>query len=160
LVENLWDHLYPVLEDGDAELRAVHLSWMGERLGATVKAVPLVNAGYGWFLYKESRAVGYENPSATPEQKKAREKTLKEGKRAPEVFDQSFVSTPRPYYLESEKKLTASLAALSALDELCKHKFGELAPGFGKLREAMEEVRHTVHALFEKKGRSEPERAE
>ena len=159
LLENFWDHLYPALEDGDVELRAAPLAWMGTRLETPLKTVALAKGGYDWFAYKESRAVGYEIPSATPEQKKAREKTLKEGKLAPEVFDKAFAETPRSYYVEAERNLSASLAALTALDKLCGEKFGEASPGFVALRQAIEDVRHTARALLEKKRSPEPERS-
>jgi type VI secretion system protein ImpA len=157
LVEKFWETMYPVLEDGDAEMRAAPLEWIGTRLDATVRAVPLVKAGYDWFAYKESRALGYENSSATPEQKKAREKALKEGKLSAEAFDKAFGETPRVGFAQSEKSLDASLQTLQALNECCNQKFGDGAPAFGKLRAAIEEVRYTVHALLEKKRELEPE---
>jgi type VI secretion system protein ImpA len=157
LLDTLWDHLFPALEDSDAEMRAAPLEWIGSRLDAAVRAVPLVRAGYDWFVYKDSRALGYENPSATPEQKKTRDKILKEGRVAPEAFDKSFAETPRGFYVKAEKDLDASLAALQALDVLCAGKFENVAPGFGKLRSAIEEVRFVVHGLIEKKREAEPE---
>jgi type VI secretion system protein ImpA len=157
LLERFWDHVYPMPEDGDAELRAAPLAWIGTRLDTVVKAVPLAKAGYDWFAYRQSRDLGYENPAATPEQKKAREKILKEGKLAPEVFDKAFAETPRSYYEQADTSLNAALAALEGLDEICGAKFGEASPPFGKLRQATEEVRHTVHVLLEKKGKPEPE---
>src|SRR5579875_2001867 len=36
LLENFWETLYPELEDGDAELRAAPLEWVGTRLGETI----------------------------------------------------------------------------------------------------------------------------
>jgi type VI secretion system protein ImpA len=151
LVQRFWDGLYPPLEDGDAELRAAPLAWIGGKLNVAVKNVPLTHEGHDWFGYKESRVVGYETSAATPEQKKAREKALKEGKLAAEVFDKAFAETARSYYVKCEQDLDGALSTLAVLDEACGRRFGDAAPGFGSLRTALEEVRHTVHALLQRK---------
>jgi len=157
LIDGFWDHLYPALEDGDAELRAAPLSWVASRLDVTVRSVPLVKDGYDWFAHKGSRSLGYENPAATPEQKKAREKAVKGGTVTAETFDKAFAETPKFYYAQSEKDLDAALETLAALDAVCERRFADAAPAFGKLRSAVEEVRHTVHALLEKKRQTEPD---
>ena len=59
LLENFWDTLYPELEDGDAELRATPLDWVGSRLDQPIKRAPLTKSGLDWFKYKESREVPY-----------------------------------------------------------------------------------------------------
>jgi type VI secretion system protein ImpA len=157
LIDRFWDHLYPALEDGDSDMRAAPLSWIGTRLDAAVRSVPLVKDGHDWFAYKASRALGYENPSATPEQKKAREKGIKDGTIPPEAFDRAFAETPKFYYSQSEKDLDGALETIAALHEICERLFGDAAPSFGKLRGAVEEVRHTVHTLLDKKRQTEPD---
>ncbi len=122
-----------------------------------MKRIPLVRAGYDWFKFKECRLVGYEEHAQTDNEKKHRAKMLAEGKLAPEAFDKAFAETPKAFYLQSEKDLDACLSALKSLDELCTEKFGPAAPSFGRLKIALEEVRHTVHALLEKKRETEPD---
>ena len=157
LVARFWDGLYPPIEDGDAELRAAPLDWLGTSLEVPLKSTPLVRAGYDWFKFKECRLVGYEEHAQTENEKKNRAKLLAEGKLAPEVFDKAFAETPKVFYLQSEKDLDACLGALKSLDELCTEKFGHAAPSFGRLKVALEEVRHTVHGLLEKKRGTEPD---
>ncbi len=53
LVARFWDGLYPPIEDGDAELRAAPLDWLGTSLEIPLKSIPLVRAGYDWFKFKE-----------------------------------------------------------------------------------------------------------
>jgi type VI secretion system protein ImpA len=157
LMDRFWDTLYPVLDDGDAEPRAAPLEWVGTRLDLAVRNVPLNKAGNDWFKYTESRKVGYEDQAKTDAEKKARKKMLDEGKLAPELFDKSFAETPKVFYLQSEKDLDACLEALKKLDKTCAEKFGDVAPTFGPLRKALEEVRHTVHGLLEEKRKTEPD---
>lgn len=160
LIQNFWDNLYPELEDGDAELRAAPLEWLGLKFDFLVKSVPLCAGVYNFFLYKESRETGYEDQAKEKDKKVAREAKLKAGKLAPEVFDKSFGETPKSFYAQCEKNLDGCLQALSELDELCREKFADAAPAFGKLKSALEDVRHVVHGLLQKKREIEPDPVE
>lgn len=160
LVQNFWDTLYPELDDGDAEMRAAPLDWIGSRLDVPVKGAALTRDGYGYFQYKDSRGIVYEDQAKAKEQKSARDAALKEGKIAPEIFDKSFAETPKTFYAESEKILDACLQTLGEFDKLCAEKFGNAAPSFGKLKASLEEVRHAVHAFLQKKRETEPDPVE
>jgi type VI secretion system protein ImpA len=160
LIETFWDTIYPEIEDGDLELRAAPLDWIGSKLADPVKKLPINGAGHSWYQQKDCRTVGFEDQAKTPEQKKDRDKKLKEGKLAPEAFDKSFTETPKAFYLQSEKDIDSSIAALSALDELCQVKFNGSGPAFGTLKSSLEEVRHTVHGFLQKKRETEPDPVE
>ena len=160
LIEKFWDTLYPAIEDGDLELRAMPLDWIGSRLDLPLKGVALCKDGYNFFQHKESRGVIAEDQAKSKEQKAEREKALKEGKLAPEIFDRSFGETPKAFYAEAEKTLDTCLGTLKALNELCEGKFGDAAPGFGKLRTGLDDVRHLVHGFLQKKREFEPDPVE
>ena len=157
LIQNFWDTLYPELEDGDAEFRSGPLAWLGSRVDVTVRKTPLCRDGYNFLQYKDSRVVGYEDQAKSKEQKAARDAALKEGKIAPEVFDKSFGETPKSFYADAERNLTACLEVLNSLNSVCDEKFGDSAPSFGKLKSALEDVRHVVHGLLQKKREFEPD---
>lgn len=161
LIQNFWDTVYPPIEDGDLELRAGPLEFLGTALEIPLKTRPLTKAGYDWFKYKESRAVGYEDQVKSDKERKARQQKIDEEKKlAPEVFDKSFGETAKAFYAQAEKDLDGCLAALKTLDALCDEKFGNSGPSLGKLKSSLEEVRHTVHALLEKKRETEPDPVE
>ncbi|MGO9228797.1 MAG: type VI secretion system protein TssA [Bryobacteraceae bacterium] len=169
LLEKFWDTLYPEVEDGDLEQRAAPLDWLGSTGGAissiqlpimAVKSVPLCKDGYSFIQYKESRLVGFEDQAQSKDQKAAREKALKEGKLAPEIFDKSFVETPKAFYADQEKQYDAAVASVADLDEICKQKFTDAAPGLARLSEALTEVRQVVHGLLQKKRETEPDPVE
>jgi len=160
LIRDFWDTLYPPIEDDDLELRAGPLEFLGTGLEIALKNRPLAKAGYDWFKYKESRAVGYDDPAKSDKERKAREQKIADGKLAPDVFDKSFVETPKAFYFQAEKDLDGCLAALKSLDEICDEKFGNSGPSLGKFKTALEEVRHSVHALLEKKRETEPDPVE
>jgi type VI secretion system protein ImpA len=160
LVGNFWDTLYPPIEDGDLELRAAPLDWLGSAIEIPLKSIALVKAGHDWYKYKESREVGYEEQLKSDKERKTREQKITEGKLAPEAFDKAFAETPKVFYLQSEKELDGCLQALKSLDEMSDEKFGKAGPSLGKLKTALEEVRHTVHALLQEKRKTEPDPVE
>jgi type VI secretion system protein ImpA len=160
LLAGFWDTVYPVIEDGDAELRAKPLNWIGSALALPVKNVPITKAGYDSLKYKESRTVGYEDQAQSDLQKKKRATMLEEGKLAPEAFDKAFDETPKSFYAKAEKDLDKSLSNLAGLEKYCDEKFEGAAPSFNRLKSALEEVRHIVHGLLEKKRELEPDPVE
>ena len=155
LIDKFWDTLYPIIEDDDLELRAAPLAI---KLDVPVRQSPLNREGHNWFQYTESRAVGYEDQAKDANQKKARDlKITKDKKLPPELFDKSFRETPKAFYAGMEKSLDESLASLKALTALCDEKFGDTSPNFGKLKTALDEVRHVAHGLLDKKRETEPD---
>ena len=161
LIDRFWDSLYPELEDGDAELRAAPIEFIGTTFALPLKLVPLVaKDGFSFVEYQESRALGYEEPAKSAEAKKARAAALKEGKVAPEVFDKAFEESPKAFYAKTEKDLDECLKLLTQLNETCNAKFGEAAPSFGRLESALQEVRPLVHGFLQKKREKEPDPVE
>jgi len=152
-----WDGLYPQLEDGDAELRAAPLQWIGSNLVSPLQSAPLNKARHGWLDYTESRKMGYEEQADTDDKKAARAALIEQGRVAPEAFDKSFAETPKAFYLANEAALDGSLATVQAMDKLCQEKFGDVAPSFTDLKKALETVRHTAHLLLQKKRETEPD---
>src|SRR6476660_7598704 len=71
LLEQHWDHLYPEIDDGDAEMRAAPLEWVGLKLEVPVRMVPLDTHGHTSFQFAESRTVPTEAASYENEAKAA-----------------------------------------------------------------------------------------
>ena len=164
LLDKFWDTVYPQIDEGDLELRAAAFGLLGEStprittLEIRVREVPLNREGHSWFLYMESRKVGYEDQAKDANQKKARDLAItKEKKLPPELFDKSFRETPKVFYAELEKGLDECLATLKSLTALCDEKFADSSPSFGPLKTALDEVRHAAHGLLDKKRETEPD---
>ncbi|MGA2077966.1 MAG: type VI secretion system protein TssA [Terriglobia bacterium] len=157
LLSTFWDGLYPQLEDGDAELRAAPLEWIGFNLVLPVQSASLNKAKHGWLDYTESRKLGYEEQADSDDKKAARAKLIEQGRVAPEAFDKSFAETPKAFYVAAEAALDGSMATVQAMDKLCQEKFGNLAPSFTDLKKVLETVRHTAHLLLQKKRETEPD---
>ena len=73
LLTEFWDTVYPVIDPEDPETRedrATPLSWINLQLDFPLRSTPINNAGHSYILYKESRAVGYEDQAKTDKDKK------------------------------------------------------------------------------------------
>ena len=160
LMTTFWDTVYPLVEDGDREIRARPLAWVGMKLDLAIRSTPITNAGYSCVTYKDSRLVGYEDQVKTDKDRKARSVMINEGKIAPEIFDKAFAETPKAFYLQSEKDLDSCLEAITHLDKYCDEMFEDDAPSFATLRSSLTEVRQVLHSLLEKKREKEPDPVE
>jgi type VI secretion system protein ImpA len=160
LLTGFWDTVYPLIEDGDRELRAKPLSWVGSMLDFPLRALPLAGPGYSWFVYKDSRLVGYEDQAKTDKERDTRSAAIQAGKIPPELFDKAFAETPKAFYLKAERDLDACQQALESLEKYCDESFEDDAPAFSKLKNGLTEVRQTVHTLLNKKREKEPDPVE
>ncbi len=157
LLERFWDHVYPELEGGDADLRSKPLHWMANKLQQALHETPLTSSGLNYFQYTESRVIGYEAEAETSVAKaERRAEALAEGKVTAEVFDAAFESTPSAFYEELLATYDAVRDSLAALADLCDVRFGDDSPAFTRLRDAIDEARQIVVILAQKKREKAP----
>ncbi|MGH7627720.1 MAG: type VI secretion system protein TssA [Gemmatimonadaceae bacterium] len=161
LLDTFWDNLYPEVEDDDLELRAAPLEWMGTRLDLPVRFVPLSRAGHSHVVYTEARAIGSESEAEGDSGKQEkRALAIEAGKPTIEDFEKSFADTPKAFYKQLAADLDATLASLQMLDELGRAKFADAAPGYRRLREALEEVQRAARQLLARKLELDPDPVE
>jgi type VI secretion system protein ImpA len=155
LLENFWDTVYPLMEDGDVELRSAPVGWAVVRMEEAVKRLPLTKSGLDWFKFKESRAVGSEEGANTDDKRAAREAAIAEGKLTLELFEEDYKATSTEFYQKLVSNFDVVMEAVEGLGGVCDEKFGEAAPTFGRLTSALEEVRQTARILLEPRAPSE-----
>jgi type VI secretion system protein ImpA len=161
LIEEYWDDLHPELEDGDPELRAVPLQWLGQTLGDAVRAVPLNLGGHSWVDFGQMAGVPSEAETQKDKEKQAiRKQAIDAGRVTPEDFEAEFQATSKAWYKALVADLAGSLAALEALDRLADERFGSEAPSFRKLRDALQEVQPAAAQLLARKLEAEPDPVE
>ncbi len=161
LQEQFWDTLYPAIEDGDVEIRAMPIEWAANRMSAIVREAPITKKGLNFFQYKESRAVGYEaNAEASDSKREARQAAINDGKVTGEDFDAAFAGTSKAFYVGLHDSLQASLITIGTLQEYCEQKYGDNGPSFSKMRTAIEEVDQVVNSLLNEKRKTEPDPVE
>jgi type VI secretion system protein ImpA len=158
LLERYWEGLYPPLEEGDPELRAAPLAWVGISLAPAVRSIPLNRSGHDFFKYKESRTVGSEaDAGGDPKKLQARQQAIDDGKLPAEEFDRGFEATPKSWYKELVADVDGSLEALKTLDRLGREKFGEVAPDFLRLQDSIAEIQQVARQLLRRKLEIDPD---
>ena len=161
LIEQHWDHLYPEIDDGDAEMRAAPLEWVGLKLDVPVRAVPIDKNGHDSFQFKEARLVPTEAAALESEERAAaREKAIANGKPTPEDLDIGFNATPKAWFKALVADVNAALAALEKLDEVSTAKFGNVAPSYSQLKEGLEEVQRNANSQLKRKLEVDPDPVE
>jgi type VI secretion system protein ImpA len=158
LLEQYWDHLYPELEEDDAEMRAMPLNWVGDYLDVPVKFAPLNKAGHCYFEHQEAISIGYEAESADDDSKRdARNEAIEAGKPTLEEIDKGFEATPKTWYKQLVADIDESVGALDELDKIGAERFGSDAPSFSKLRDALADVQGEANQLLAKKLEIDPD---
>jgi type VI secretion system protein ImpA len=156
--EQFWDTVYPEIEDGDAGMRATPIEFAANRVAAIVREAPITKKGLNFYQYKESRAVGYEaDAEASDSKRAARQAAIEDGKVTGEEFDEAFSATPKAFYAGLHESIQSASETLDTLQQYCEEKYGDEAPGFSKLRAALEEVDQVVNSLLNEKRKTEPD---
>ena len=128
LIERFWDTLYPEIEDGDLEMRAAPLEWVGRKLGDRAKRVPIVGSTFDYFAAVRRR----RGPS--PE----------EHDTFFEQFDAADGRTSRAAYLLRQREIADTIDTIDRFQRACDDRFGDEAPSFYPLRESLEEIRSAI----------------
>jgi type VI secretion system protein ImpA len=158
LMENFWDSLYPEVEDGDIEMRAAPIEWVGSRLDIQVRTVPLTKNRLDWFRFQESRRIGYEKDAQDNEAKTAaRQTAIEEKKCTAEEFDDAVKATGEAYYHQMTADLAGAMEAAQALEALSDKKFGRSAPNFANLKKALEDLQDVVREYWKPEEERPPE---
>ncbi len=161
LLDTFWDTVYPEIEDGDLEMRAAPLEWIGLKLDMPVKLAPLNRAGHSYLQYVEARSIGTEQDADGDSAKRAkREEAIAARKPTIEEFDKAFADTPKAFVKQLAGDVAATIASLQALDDLSREKFGDAAPNFIKLRDMLQEEQRVVAQLLARKLEQDPDPVE
>lgn len=158
LLEEHWDHLYPEIEDGDAEMRAAPLEWVGLRLDLPVRRVPIDKSGHDSLQYRESRTIPTEEVAAESEDKTAaRAAAIAEGKIPPEDIDAGFAATPKAWYRTLVGDIETCISTVKKLDEVSTAKFGDVAPTYRGLLETLQDVQRIANSQLKRKLEVDPD---
>jgi type VI secretion system protein ImpA len=166
LLRDLWDHVYPEVEEGDLEFRAGPIEFLNEKLPFCIKQIPVTDGkttpGYSWLTWQESRRVGYDKDlldqwgNVDEGKKTARDELMAEGKITAEAFDAGVAKSSRSFYESLAESVAAARQEFEALDGLLDEKFGREAPRVAELKKALEECEQLISKLVKEKGGREP----
>ena len=154
LLERYWDAVYPSIdEDGDLEMRATPLRWVGSQLDSAIRSVPLTRGKHNWYQYKQSRVVPNEDAARSDTDKNTlRLEAIADGQLTPEEFDKGMESTPVEFVKHLYDTLAGLIENVEALSAFCDERFADASPDFSPLRNSLEDVQTTTRVLFKQKG--------
>jgi len=144
LLRRFQDSLYP----NDPDERIGKLEWLSSQLGATLRQVALTKpeqGSYNWYHWEESRSVENMRRRGKDEYDNA----IKEGKLSGEVFDKSTRESGIDWYRALLDDLAEAQTAHNELVILMEECFGDNAPSFAEIRQALSECQDVSRRLFE-----------
>ncbi len=155
MLDQFWETLYPELEDGDTEMRAVPLLYVSSKLEMPLRRTPLAATGLSWLRYKEATTVPSEEDAASDESKsKSRSLAIQDGKTTPEDVAGAVKATPGVFFDEQKAALAECAEAIESLDNLCNDKFADYAPNFRPIKDCLAELTNSVRILKQRKDES------
>ncbi|HYL98381.1 MAG TPA: type VI secretion system protein TssA, partial [Blastocatellia bacterium] len=153
LVEHFWEHLYPEIDEENLEARANALEWMS---GDMANAVRMATIGksitgneYSYLDYQEynTRLRSISQIDGESERLQTRE----ELDRWNADWVRAREGTSRQFYEELLVLLNECRSELAALDRVSETRFGNQSPGFGPLKDALDETRSLVGKIVKDK---------
>jgi type VI secretion system protein ImpA len=161
LIENFWDNLYPELDEGDSEMRAAPLDWLGAHyLEVPLKRVPLTKSGLNLLDYHKARKIGREADAQEDyDRQEAFQAAVAAGELTLDEWDKAFNSTSKEFYRTRIEEIDGVLLTIEELQPICEEKFGEFVPSFSKFQSVLEEVRRQANQFLTTKLESDPDEA-
>jgi type VI secretion system protein ImpA len=139
LVEQCWDRINPVIEDGDLEVRAGPFNWLdepdfGARFPTTLRTVPLLAAAGKSFSFLDWRQSQDGKGSVSRDEI---EKTIQAI-----TFEQ---------VEEVAKAIEGCRQELTKLNQILSAKLGPVAPGLTGLRQVVDETNTLIQQILQRK---------
>ena len=157
-LDELWENVYPEIEDGDLEFRIGRLEFLNNSLWSRIKSIALTDnnttSGHSWFKWKESRDVGYEGDTSKAQ---TRYELISEGKLTAEEFDSAVARSSRSFYESLYEKISECRQEFEKFEQIVDDKFGKDAPRLSELRTALEDCDQLVNKILKEKREAEPD---
>lgn len=167
LLQDHWEHMYPLIEDDDLDFRAAPIEFMNDKLWTAIKQIPITDSsmgpGYSWMRWQESRQVGYESDThnqygdVDDAKKNARDELIAEGKPTAEDFDSAVAFSSKAYYASLEESLTRCLEEFEKFDKTVDERFGRDAPRLAELKASLEDCAQLLSRILKEKREKEPD---
>jgi type VI secretion system protein ImpA len=132
LIENYWDGLHPLMENGDPWPRLAALNWLGEYSNAAKGSSPVLALDQLRVSDLSKEQVRNDVAKLKPEERKA-------------------------FYSAMLQDVKASLLCLANIDKTCLARFAEEPPNFAVLEGKLESIGTAVQALFEAERKTNPD---
>ncbi len=156
LLDQLWDGVHPLPDEGDLEPRVAPLVWLmdadrGARLPNRLRDVPLLphdTEVLSWTYWKSRYAPPKQESESESDFNQRREEAEERGK----VFEDVAASADVSHIVNLCEDVEEAKQALSDLDKLVTERFDDLAPGATAFRKSLEEIEVLLRRIGREKG--------
>ncbi len=150
LVDEAWDRLHPIIEDGDIEVRAAAFNWLddpsrGARFPFSIRGIPLAsdaNGDLNWLGWKESQTPPPNDQFGNPGPPW----------KFPERFEKAVAAAPRAAVQQLVDDIAACTGVLDQLGSVLDQRLADAAPSLSEIRLAITEVGKLATSMLAKKG--------
>jgi type VI secretion system protein ImpA len=151
LIEQHWEGMHPLAEDGDQEQRTGNLAWLLTRSIQLVKQLPMTDSTSGERFSMIDYEVGRTLAQAISRQPEE-EAQLSEGKVTAAQFDAARRGTSKEFYVKLVADVRASVAALAKVESIVDEKLGMDGPSFTPTKDAMAAAQNLIERLAQQAG--------
>lgn len=151
LLEQYWEGLHPLAEDGDVEERASKLAWFATYGGRALQTMVLNDdpqAGLtlaGWLDSREVDNLGRQNAEAY-------QAAMDEGRMNGESYDTRMLATPEQVIRERINLVQAARDAFARLSAKSDERMGRDAPSLAAIDDALKKIQQVYAKVASAKG--------
>jgi type VI secretion system protein ImpA len=160
LHHQFWEHVYPVIDEGDMDARANSLAWLDRQTAFGLKEVSLTNArgaeSYSLLQWESTRLPEEFTKIAQGNAEEAA-RIKEKSEKATEEWARLTRDTSRQFYEDLSTLLDQCQSEFQALDRVMDEKFGRQTPGLSELKKSLDEVRTLIGKLVKEKRAAEPD---
>ena len=150
LIDQYWDGLHPLPEDGDHEQRIGNLAWLATRLVELANQIPLTGAPAKLYSYNDIEAARVLQGLIDHDPDHAAE--LSEGRVTQAEINKARQKTPTAAQLALLQQLEDVRTALSELERAVDARLSNEGPSFAHAREALATLVNTVGIMARDNG--------
>ncbi len=157
LVEQYWDGVFPVIEDGDLSVRASPFTWLtakndGAKLSVALRAVPLAesttDAVYNFNFWHSRNA----STKGKEEELDAYERRVADADARRKEFDDAIEATSIDLLRSRNSELSECFQEMTDLSVLIDHRLGDEAPSWDDLRKTLTDIQVFVRDVLKRRG--------
>lgn len=165
LLARYWDQgLFPLIEDGDLDYRSGPLAWFNERLGDTIKLVPITSRGekgenYNFARFAQAQQIGTEDAIGrlAGDRRETVNGLRQQGWITLDAFAMAMKATGRKAFEAIHQPFEEARQQFQMLQKVVDDKFGAAAPGFREAETTFDDLHQLLEDALEKKRNEEPE---
>lgn len=156
LLENFWDTVYPLPEDGDMTYRVSRIDWMVRNISVALHVTALTPKDQGAFnLDQRQRAQsaltaaqqGREDGAETD-----RATALANAQSRADEIEAAIAKAPTAWFQDFYAEVNECLDTIAACEVLCDEKFGRDSPTWTPLKQTLGDCKNVVERTLRERG--------